>query len=933
MKHIPSATYRIQFNPSFGFKDTQKIASYLKDLGITDLYASPIFRARKGSDHGYDVVDPNEINPELGGEAGFDALAGDLKNHGIGWLQDIVPNHMAFDCENQMLMDVLENGEASQYFRYFDIDWNHIYEGIKGRLLAPFLGRFYGECLNDGEIKIGYDENGFFVTYYELRFPLRTESYPEILNYNFGVLENALGKTNADLLKLVGIIHTFSSLPAGAKIPERHEQIKLTKKMLWNLYESNDSVKDFIGANIGIFNGKKGSPESFNMLDSLLLKELFRLSFWKVANEEINYRRFFNINSLISLRVEDENVFEECHRLILRLVEEGRVTGLRVDHVDGLYDPDNYLERIREKTEGAYLVVEKILDFREKLPTGWDVEGTTGYDFMNHCNSIFCVRKNERRFNKIYSKATGRKFTYEELAVEKKRLIIGRHMAGDIDNLAHIIKRVSGLDRDGRDITLYGLRRALVEVMAVFPVYRTYITREKRRKADMLVVRQAAERARKTNPGLLYELNFIEKFLLLEFEDYLNDEEKGLLVNFVMRLQQFTGPLMAKGVEDTLFYVFNRLISLNEVGGNPGIFGISGREFHDFNVRRARTFIHAMNATSTHDAKRGEDTRMRINVLTELPREWEINLKTWKKINKPRKIRVGKVLAPEDNDEYFFYQTLLGAYPFDDKDAGDFAGRMKDYMIKAVREAKVHTAWLKPDIDYENAFVSFIDDVLDPVKGGMFLNSFLPFQKKIAFYGIFNSLSQILLKIASPGVPDFYQGSELWDLSLVDPDNRRPVDFEKRSGFLKEMREKADQNAVGFIPELFNLKEDGRLKFFLTYKALHARKQNGDFFSLGDYIPLEVDGTFKNNIIAFARRHAGKSAIVIVPRFLSQVVSGDQLPLSGEVWGTTQVILPADADMPSKFGDAITGVAIESNGRISVGDALRYFPVSLLFGG
>lgn len=931
MKHIPSATYRIQFNPSFGFKDAQRVLVYLKELGITDLYASPIFKARKGSDHGYDVVDPNEINPELGGPDGFEALIADLKNHGMGWLQDIVPNHMAYDSENRMLMDVLENGEASPYFHYFDIDWNHIYENIRGRLLAPFLGRFYGECLNEGEIRIGYDESGFFVAYYELRFPVKTSSYPEILNYNFGILEEKLGKNDANILRLAGIILTFSSFPAGENVPERQEQIKLAKKMLWDLYRESDSIRDFIDANIEVFNGKKGSPESFNMLDTLLLKELFRLSFWKVANEEINYRRFFNINSLISLRIEDENVFNECHRLVLRLVEEGKINGLRTDHVDGLYDPDGYLGRIRKRAADAYLVVEKILGMKEKLPAGWDVEGTTGYDFMNHCSSVFCLRKNERRFNKIYSKMTGRKSAYEELAAEKKRLVMGRHMAGDIDNLAHIIKRVSGLDRDGRDITLYGLRRALVEVMAVFPVYRTYMTQEKRRKADVLIIRQAVDRARKTNPALLYELNFIEKFLLLEFEDYLNNEERGLLVNFVMRLQQFTGPLMAKGVEDTLFYVFNRLISLNEVGGNPGSFGISTREFHDFNVKRARTTIHTMNATSTHDAKRGEDMRMRINVLSEIPGEWEANLKTWRKINKQRKVFVGKVLAPEDNDEYFFYQTLLGAYPLEKGDNAGFAQRIKDYMIKAVREAKVHTAWLKPDIDYENAFISFIDNVLNSTDGNLFLDSFLPFQKKIAFYGIFNSLSQTLLKIASPGIPDFYQGSELWDLSLVDPDNRRLVDFEKRDNFLKEIKEKADRDAVAFIPELFDSKEDGRLKFFLTYKALQARRQNEEIFRAGEYIPLGVDGTFKNSILAFARSHAGKFAIVIAPRFLTQVVSEDRLPLGGEIWGTTQIILPDD--MPSRFGDAITGVQVESNGRISVGDALKDFPVSFLFGG
>lgn len=949
---IPSATYRLQFNSAFGFRKAKEIVQYLFDLGVSDIYASPIFKAKKGSLHGYDVVDTNQLNPELGSAEDFEELIRASKARGMGWIQDIVPNHMAFDGENAMLMDVLENGQSSEYFDFFDIEWSHPYESIQGRLLVPFLGRLYGESLEEEEIKLQYDQDGFSVRYYELKLPLRPESYASIITHRLNTLRKKLGEDHPDFIKLLGILYSVKNLPTSTEdAHERYDQVRFIKRMLWELYAKNPDVKRFLEENIQIFNGTRGVAESFNRLDSLLSEQFFRLSFWKVATEEINYRRFFNINGLISLRMEDENVFEQTHRLIISLAKDGKFTGLRVDHIDGLYDPTGYLGRLRERAGEVYLVVEKILDLEEELPATWPVQGTTGYDFMNYVNGIFCKTRNARAFSKIYSEFTRFKTSYEDLVCDKKRLIIGKEMAGDVDNLAHLMKRISGRYRHSSDITLYGLKRALVDVLALFPVYRTYISKESFSKTDQLYITEAVKKAKQRNPGLLYELDFIEKFLLLEFEEYLKEEEKDEWFHFVMKFQQFTGPLMAKGFEDTIFYIYNRLLSLNEVGGSPDKFGIAMKEFHGFNQKRAHSWPHSVNATSTHDTKRGEDVRARINILSEMPKEWEDSIKKWSRINKRKKKLVNGTSVPDRNDEYFLYQTLIGAFPFDETERPSFIERVKDYMVKAVREAKVHTAWLKPDTEYEEAFVSFIEEILTPAEGNEFLKEFLPFQKRVASYGMFHSLSQVLIKITSPGLPDFYQGTELWDLNLVDPDNRRPVDFEKRRKFLQEIRDKANKDILALIKELFLTKEDGRIKLFLTNRALAARRKNVEVFQKGVYAPLEVGGRFKDHIVAYMRKmdtpqiqmytahkHAprnkakssneGLQAITVVPRFVTSLVSEDRYPVSREIWDDTYIILPGYG--PSVWRNVITSEVIKSEGNLLIGDVLKHFPGALL---
>lgn len=925
---IPLSTYRLQFNPSFGFADAQRIVGYLSELGISDLYASPIFQAVSGSQHGYDIVDPCRTNRELGPLEDFERLANELARHNMGWVQDIVPNHMAFDGANSILMDILENGQRSRFFNFFDVDWDHAYENIKGRVLAPFLGRFYGECLEDGEIRLGYGPDGLKVTYYDTELAVSIDSYPNVFAYRLHVLKKELGEEDPDFIKLLGVLYVLKNLSTEENAEESGEQITFVKRMLWDLYARNEVFRDFIDENIRLFNGRQGQPESFVLLDELLSCQVFRLSYWKVATKEINYRRFFTINGLISLRVEDENVFTHTHDLILGLVDGGIVTGLRIDHVDGFSDPSVYLYRLRERVPATYVVVEKILQPEEELPRSWPVQGTTGYDFAHHLNELLCNPRNERAFTRLYGSFTGFQGSFLDLVTQKKRLIIEEHMAGDVDNLAQMLKRVSSRDRHASDITLYGLRRSLRELLAVFPVYRTYTNSEAVSPPDHRYIRQAADLAQSNNPALVHELAFLRRFLLLEFPPYLSEDEKNDWIEFVKRFQQLTGPLMAKGFEDTTLYVYNRLISLNEVGGNPSRFGCSVNSFHDFMMRRGAAWPHSLSATSTHDTKRGEDVRAFINVLSELPAEWERAVREWSKLNKVHKKRVKGVDLPDRNDEYFLYQTLVGAFPLSEHELPQFLERMKEYAVKAVREAKVHTAWIRPDSEYEDAYLSFVEKILTPSHTNSFLPSFLPFQRKVAHYGMYNALSQALVKITAPGVPDFYQGTELWDLHLVDPDNRRPVDFEKRRAYLSEIHERSREDVIRLIRELLETRHDGRIKLFLVYHALKARNEYADLFRQGTYIPLGCSGMGKEHVVAFGRAWNGAHAVTVIPRFVAGLVGQDQEPIGEDVWQDTAVMLPEG--WPHTWKDRFTGGVISGSGSLRIADIFAHMPIGLL---
>ncbi|HEY9877347.1 MAG TPA: malto-oligosyltrehalose synthase [Leptolyngbyaceae cyanobacterium] len=925
---IPIATYRLQFRKEFGFADAHRVLPYLEELGISDIYASPIFKARAGSTHGYDVVDPAQLNPEVGSEEEFDDLIGDIQSRGMGWVQDIVPNHMAYDSENPFLIDILEHGPHSEYCDFFDVEWEHPFDDFRGKILTPMLGDFYGNCLENGEINLNYDHSGLTVNYYSLRVPLRIESYAQFLTYDMDRLAKSLGRSDPDFIKLMGILYMVKNISAETTGRERKDQSEFVKDLLWELYNTNEYVKEYIEHNLDTFNNKNPDVNGHDLLDNLLSDQFFRLAFWKVGAEELNYRRFFTVNELICLRVEDLKVFQKSHSLIGQLVKNGQIEGLRIDHLDGLYDPEQYLRRLRTKFGDVYVVVEKILELEEELPEDWPIQGTSGYAFLNRINSVFCQTANEQAFDGIYHRFSGLNPNYHEWLIDKKRLIAETNLVGDVDNLGHMLKRIAGKYRYGRDFTLSGLRKSILEVLVQFPVYCTYINEDGVSDRDRKYITEAITNAKKNLPRLLNELNFIEKILLLDYEDFLTDEDRAQWLHFSMRFQQFSGPLMAKGVEDTLFYVYNRLISLNEVGGNPGKFGLTDDEFHAFNQRRLAHWPHAMNASSTHDTKRSEDIRARLNILSEIPEEWEQHVHRWRELNDPYKIVTEKRVIPDANDEYFLYQTLVGAYPCNEDEYDSFVERVKAFVVKAVREAKVHTAWLRPDSEYEEGFLKFVTRILKRGENNEFLEAFFSFQKKIANYGIFNSLGQTLLKITSPGVPDFYQGTELWDLSLVDPDNRRPVQYDDRLSFLQEIKRRSQTGMESLMSDLRATRHDGRMKLFLITRALATRRQHLAVFQEGDYLPLQVEGAHAGNVMAFARHHEGTVAIAVVPRFLTSLIGPDQDPIGEEIWGDTALVIPDN--LRGHWCEAITNCEIADQPRLPIGKILQNFPVALL---
>ena len=925
--HTPAATYRLQFNSDFGFRAARKIIPYLAALGISTVYASPIFRARKGSAHGYDVTDPNQINPELGTVEDFNALIETVHQHGMGWLQDFVPNHMAYDSLNWMLMDVFEKGRASAYFGFFDIIWDHIRENLRGKVIAPFLGSPYGETLEKGELSVRYDDATFAVKYYDTIYPISIKSYATIIGHGLDDLRTRMGREHAGYMKALGIATILKNLPADPTAPDAeasNAQMTLAKDWLWDLYQKDGVIREFIDENVSTFN------KDVNLLDALLSEQWFQFTYWRVATKEINYQRFFNINELISLRMEDEEVFRYIHRLVLSLLNEGKIDGLRIDHIDGLYDPTAYLTRLRKEAGDAFIIVEKILESSERLPVSWPVQGTTGYEFMNCVNGLFVDGRNEEAFQNIYSNFTGHETWYRDLLYENKKLIIERHLTGDLDNLTSLLKTISTTTRDAIDLPWELLMDAIVETAAEFPVYRTYVAGEKITDQDRAYIREAVEKARGRKPELERALDFLEAVLLLDFPEYLAEEHKGQWLPFAMRFQQFTSPLMAKGLEDTTFYVFNRLTSLNEVGGDPGHFGLSAEEFHSFNGRRIESYPHTLNATATHDTKRGEDTRVRIDVLSEMPDEWEKQLEIWGEQNGPLKKIVGDEEVPGRNREYFLYQTLTGALTLEEEGRGDFVKRMRDYMIKAAREAKSHTFWLDNNVEYEEALGEFTENILTPSPSNQFLKSFTEFQQKVAHYAVFNSLSQTLLKITGPGLPDFYQGSELWDLNLVDPDNRRQVDYEKRERLLGELKQREESGLLPLIEDLFSDKESGRIKLFTIRKALAARRSHKELFDGGDYISLKAAGERGDHVLAFARRKDKQWAVVLAPRLLTSLIAADELPLGKEVWRDTVIELPTDS--PDQWRHVFTGHLIDGRKSLSIAEVFRHFPLGLLIG-
>ncbi len=946
MLRIPGATYRFQFNREFRFADAGALVPYLHRLGITELYASPIIKARSGSLHCYDVTDPSQINPELGSEEEFRSLTQELKRHGMGLLLDIVPNHMAASSENPWWMDVLENGQSSLYASTFDIEWGCDPDASKNKIFLPILGDRLGRVLEDQGLSLVLDPSGLLLRYHHAKLPLDPRSYEHFLTHRLQSWQEASGVEHPPVQELVTLIDSVKRLPARTetdleKMQERQTGKEKIKQQLWALYNSNSEIKEFVDQNLKICNGTKGQVKSFIFLGQLLARQAYQLDDWRLAAGEINYRRFFDINDLAAVRVEVPEVFERTHGLVSRLVQRGEITGLRIDHVDGLHDPLEYLCGLQNHVGGdpsanphLYVVVEKILAEGEALPGEWPVFGTTGYDFLNSVNGVFVDEKGLKELKTIYGKFTGMKSKFEDVVYQQKKKIIERLFKAEVRSLAKLLDSLSVQDRSEPPFDFHELRQALEEVTACLPVYRTYIRSHEVSTRDRFYLEEALKEARRRNATLgAAVFNFLTRVFLFESLGSTDCRFKEESLRFVMKWQQLSGPAMAKGFEDTALYLYNRLISLNDVGGNPSGAKSSVNGFHAANQGRLNHWPHTLNGTSTHDTKRGEDHRARIDVLSELPRVWEQRVREWSQWNRFKKCEMKGNLVPDSNEEFFLYQTLIGAWPFSNEEIPAFKQRVKAYFVKAAREAKVHTSWIDPDEAHENALVSFVDGVLENAASNKFLADFLEFQQKIAFYGAMNSLGQGLLKILSPGVPDFYQGTELWDLSLVDPDNRRPVDFSTRIKFLDELKGREHGGPEGFEQELLANWWDGRIKLYLLSEALEFRRTHGELFLKGNYIPLKATGKRNENICAFARREKDLWVLVVVPRLSTRLVSPGEFPLGSKVWGRSHLVLPEQA--PCHWKNVLSGKTLKATqaaGKrvLPLHQVLHHFPVALL---
>ncbi len=931
---IPLATYRLQFGPRFGFRQARTIVGYLCDLGISHLYASPIFKARKASPHGYDVVDPNQLNPELGSATEFEDLVRALHDHRMGWLQDIVPNHMAYDGANPWLADLLENGPASEFHRFFDIDWNPVHPGLKGKVLAPFLGQPGAQCPENKELRLEYGPEGFCMRYYDLKLPLRAETYGPVLGLVRAGLATHRGKRYAGAHRLDALRSAFDKLPGRLRRNERRRQILAAKTALWRLSRRSPRIRQAVADALAWLGRGEDNPQNRLLRDTLCNRQIFALSFWKDAARQINYRRFFAVNELIALRQEKTAVFNQTHDLIIKLVRQGWFSGLRVDHIDGLADPAEYLEKLRKKVKAIYLVVEKILSGGEALPAGWPVQGTTGYDFADRLCGLFCQSTQARRFEDLYRLLSGDASAYEEQVMHSKQHFLEQEMAGDLDNLTRLLQKAAAGILPVRVYSFERLRTALALFLAAFPVYRTYIGQQGPDSQSRRHVQQASRAALARSPALKKEIRFIRALLLEPLvvgPGSAPKSSRACRSLAIQRLQQMSAPAAAKGVEDTALYRYHRLISLNDVGGHPGRFGYPLAQFHDFINRRRRHWPHAMSCSSTHDAKRSEDVRARINVLSEMPENWRRKVQSWCALNQKCKISIAGRRVPDPSMEYFIYQTLVGACPLDPDLLPEFTERAISHVVKACREAKQQSSWMDPNLAYETALSAFVRRLLTPSPINTFLRQFLPFLQEIAHYGVFNALSQTLIKTTAPGVPDFYQGTELPTFNLVDPDNRRPVDFSLRIRWLAQIRARHKSEPLALIPELMRAKQNGKIKLFLTYAALQTRRQHAALFQEGGYIPLTATGHRKDHVVAFVRRHAGSWSLTLVPRFVTGLVAAGNDPLGFPVWGDTTCRLPPRA--PASWTDAFTCGRIDAGDDLKLGDALRHFPAALLIGG
>ena len=878
MPPIPDSTYRLQLHAGFTFDDAAAIADYLSNLGVSHIYCSPYLQAAPGSTHGYDVVDPQAVSKDLGGTEAHERFCKRMGEQRLGQVLDIVPNHMSLVKDNRFWWDVLENGQSSRFASYFDIDWKPSEVRLQDKVLVPILGDQYGRVLSSGDIKVVRHASHFRVQYADHHLPISPQSIP-------GILSAAAKYASYDALSFLA--DSYARLPSPdyedrPVILGRHRDKVVLNLLLERLSMEEPGVPAALDHAIADIN------RDVDGLDELLNQQHYRLAYWRTADQQLTYRRFFDVNSLIGLRTEREHVFAETHELIAKWLKEGVIDGVRVDHPDGLRDPLRYFQKLREIAPNAWIVGEKILEPGEFMRQSWPIDGTSGYDFLNVANGMLVTPEGLMELDRIYEEFTRESTNYEEISHDKKLNVTQEALGSDVNLLTSMFVEICEGNRDRRDYTQAEIRRAIREVAACFPIYRTYVVAERNEIVDEDVesIRRATEDAKQRRQDIDGGLfDFLGDVLTLVVRGQREAE-------FVMRFQQFTGPVMAKGVEDTAFYNYNRLIGLNEVGGDPSLPGVSVREFHDYCERMQATFPRTMVTLSTHDTKRSDDVRARLAVLSEDPKWFQDALKRWSRTN--RIFRTNGF--PDANTEYFYYQTLIGAWPLSME-------RALAYMEKAVREAKSQTSWTSNNQEFEDALRKFIRCTLEYEP---FLNELERFVAKIRPAGRVNSLAQTLLKHTVPGIPDTYQGSELWDLSLVDPDNRRPVDYGLRRRLLAQIRNSS-------INEIWERDDEGSAKMWTIHRALSVRRAHASSFGEhGGYFPLYDEGAESQNFLGFRR---GEDVITMVTRLPMTMKRG---------WGSTTVDIPQGRWINQMTNEVIDGGIVKLKG------VFEKFPVALL---
>ena len=1041
-RRTPVSTYRLQFHEDFTLGAATRLVPYLHALGVSHVYASPLLKAKPGSHHGYDVIDHGLLNPEVGTEADLTALADALSERGMGLLLDAVPNHMCIGGDNPWWADVLEHGPSSPYADSFDIDWYDVPRaGMSGRLLLPVLGDAYGTVLEGGQLRPAFDGGQFSVWYFESRLPVDPRTYGLLLAPAAADVIEKVGVEHPDAIELVSILNAVGNLPPRGE-PDRGRvamgrvETAAIKRRLGELGERFPAAAAAVAGAVGKLAGTPGDPASYAALDALLEAQAYRPCFWRVASDEINYRRFFDVNELAALGTEREDVFRAVHRTLFGWLAAGTAGGLRIDHPDGLFDPKQYLDRLqthyllalakklydespdeyagvewasdeavllerfgkddltpqppslRRKGEpdedsgplappsflgkgvgglGAsnhplYVVVEKILGDQEPLPPDWACDGTTGYEFVTAVNNLFVDPAGEARLTRLYHDFTGQTDPFAQVVYEKKEQILGSSLASELNALAHQLDRVARLDRRSRDFTLNGIRRALREVIACFPVYRSYVNGGVH-DADKAVIGRAVSKARKRNPMLGKAIfDFVRDTLLQKDppSGAASADYRAGQARFAGKFQQVTSPVTAKGIEDTAFYTYNRFVSLNEVGGEPGRFGWPPERVHAYFADRVATFPAGLSPLSTHDTKRSEDARARLNVLSELPGEWADRVGRWAHLNARHKTAGDDgPPAPDANEEYLIYQTLVGVWPDSDeggkggtgkgvKEPGDavtrspahpltpsleFAERIQAFVKKALCEAKVHSSWINPDPDYEAAVAAFVGAILNPDTSAEFLADLRQFAARVAAFGRVNALAQTVVRCTAPGVPDTYQGTDGWDFSLVDPDNRRPVDYAAREDWLRDLDARAGGGGHALCRLALHLARDTadpRVKAFALSRALRCRRDHAELFARGDYLPLAAEGEKAGHAFGFVRRLGADAVLVLVPRLpVGLVPAGDHAPIGRRVWGDTAVRLPDGVG--GRWRNVFTGETLTTTGDpLPVAEALGVFPAAVL---